>query len=133
MLTALLPLAALLSATTALRSPVPAPEPGAPALAAQAFADAERVVAVHELPGAVVFDLERAGERFQLALRLDDDGAVVAMAIDWVGPADPDGGVGPGAAAVLERIDRVEVAGDGASVILRSGTRSAQLAITGGA
>ena len=121
MLTALLPLAAFLTA-----SPAPL---DAPSLAAHAFADAQRVLAVHQLPGAVVFDLDRAGERFQLTISLDDDGAVVATAIDWTGPADPDGGVGPGRAARLDRIDRIDVTSDGAAVVVRGGATSARFAI----
>lgn len=95
-----------------------------PALAAQAVADAERVVAVHEIPGAVVFDLDRAGELFQLTLSLDDDGAVVATAIDWRGPA-PDGGTAP---ALLARIEHVDV--DGGTVIIRDGATTARFAIS---
>lgn len=103
---------------------LPAPATDAPARAAEAFVDAERVLAVHEIPGAVVFDLDRAGERFQLTLSLDDDGAVIASAIDWRGPAPLDGGVTP---AELDAIDRIDVDGD--AVILRGGGASARFAI----
>lgn len=131
MLTALfLPLAVAFSS-----APAPAPAaPGlvdadadAPALAAQAFADAERVLAVHEIPGAVVFDLERAGEAFQLTVTLDDDGAVVGTAIDWTGAAAPDGGVAPGPAARLARVERIDTRGG--VLTLHDGAAHARLAI----
>lgn len=106
MLTALLPIFSLFT------------QPSPPALAAQALADAERIVAVHAIPGAVVFDLDRAGELFQLTVSLDDDGAVTATAIDWTGAAPAGGGDAP---VFLDRITHIDVTDDGAALVLRDG------------
>lgn len=135
MLTALLSYAAFLAAAPSSISHVTdaiAPsDDDAPALAAQAIADAERVLAVHAIPGAVVFDLDRAGELFQLTVSLDDDGAVVATAIDWRGPAAAEGGVAPGDAALLGRIERID-GGGGAALVLHDGAARATFAISDG-
>lgn len=111
---------------------VPAPavvdQADAPAMAAQALADAERVVAVHAIPGAVVFDLDRAGELFQLTVSLDDDGAVTASAIGWRGAVVDDGG---GAApVVMDRVARIDVAEDGA-LVLSDGAEVARVEVSG--
>jgi hypothetical protein len=73
---------------------------------AQALADADQIVRVHEAPGAIVFDLDRAGELFQLTVASDDDGRVTDSDLDWVGPTDHATGVAP---AVLDTIARIEL------------------------
>jgi len=59
---------------------------GADPHAAEAIADSDRIVAVHEGPGVVVVDLDRSGEMFQLTMAVDDDGRVTDSDLDWVGP-----------------------------------------------
>ncbi len=122
MLTALLPLVLfavdLTGAPAALApavvvAPTVAPrteidESGAPFLVAQALVDADRLVDVHEAAGVIVFDLDRADERFQLTVTLDDDGAVVASTIDWVGPADPNSGTIAASIGELRSVDRID-------------------------
>jgi hypothetical protein len=93
---------------------------------AEALADADQIVRVHEAPGAIVFDLDRAGELFQLSVSVDDDGRVVKSAIDWVGPTGASIGVDTAAFATMlavEQIDvdaarRIVVRGDGHDVTL---------------
>ncbi len=59
---------------------------GADPDAAQAIADSDRIVAVHEGAGVLVVDLDRSGELFQLTMAVDDDGRVTDSDLDWVGP-----------------------------------------------
>ncbi|KAB2882658.1 MAG: hypothetical protein F9K40_23370 [Kofleriaceae bacterium] len=104
----------------------------ASARVAEALADADQIVRVHEAPGAVVFDLDRAGELFQLSVSLDDDGRVVASAIDWVGPTGDTTGIDTTAFATMpaiEQIDvdaarRIVVRGDGRAITLALVARS---------
>lgn len=78
----------------------------AAAQVAQAIADADQIVRVHEAPGAIVFDLDRAGELFQLTVTIDDDGRVTDADVDWVGPTGRVTGIAP---VVLETVDRIEL------------------------
>lgn len=90
---------------------------------AEAIADADQIVRVHEAPGAIVFDLDRAGELFQLTVAIDDDGRVVGSDIDWAGPTGRVVGVAPVVMATVERIEldrrrRVVLHGEGDAVTL---------------
>ncbi|HVK71765.1 MAG TPA: hypothetical protein VM734_00540 [Kofleriaceae bacterium] len=130
MLATLLPLIVFTVEVSAVPAPA-VPEPAgstAPFLVAQALVDADQVVAVHEGPGVVVFDLDRASERFQLTVALDDDGAVVASTLDWVGPADEAIGVVPIEVRVLPVVDHIDWEPAG-GVILRGRGRAAHLGI----
>jgi hypothetical protein len=109
----------------ALSSGEPVDHESAAAAVAEAIADADQIVRVHEAPGAIVFDLDRAGELFQLTVAIDDDGRVTDSTIDWTGPTGDVTGVAPEIAAMnaIDRIDldparRVILRGDGRDVTL---------------
>jgi hypothetical protein len=122
------PLVVFTLASAAPAAPVDAHE-GACADVAEALADADQIVRVHEAPGAIVFDLDRAGELFQLSVSLDDDGRVVKSSIDWVGPTgDTTTGVDTTAFATIPAIERIDL--DGARrVVLRGDGRDVTLAL----
>ena len=108
----------------------PAPASSEAALAvAEALVDADQVLDVHESAGVIVLDLDRAGERFQLTVALDDDGRVVASAIDWVGPTDDAPGVAAPAVADLQLIERIDWQPGRRVRVLRGGGRAARLTI----
>jgi hypothetical protein len=74
--------------------PAEAPEPrlemtalGQPAreLAADVLVDADALADLVLLDRAAVFSLNLAGERHELRLELDDDGAVIGAAVWWIG------------------------------------------------
>lgn len=95
---------------------------------AEALADADQIVRVHEAPGAVVFDLDRAGELFQLSVSIDDDGRVVKSTIDWVGPTGDSIGVDTTAFATMPAIEQIDV-NAARRVVLRGDGRDITLAL----
>lgn len=99
------------------------------ATVAEALADADQIVRVHEAPGAIVFDLDRAGELFQLSVSLDDDGRVLSSAIDWVGPTgDVTTGVATSELATMMSVEQIDV--DAARhIVLRGDGRDITLAL----
>ncbi len=103
-------------------------EPTAAALVAEALADADQIVRVHEAPGAIVFDLDRAGELFQLTVALDDDGRVTSSTIDWAGPTGDAVGVAPTALATMAAVDHIDLDAH-RNVILRGGGRDLVLVL----
>ncbi len=118
-----------LQAPTTAPAEVPA---GVAADIAEALADADQIVRVHEAPGVIVFDLDRAGELFQLSVSVDDDGRVVKSAIDWVGPTGKSKGVDTTAFATMLAVEQIDVdatrhivvRGDGHDVTLALVARS---------
>ena len=99
---------------------------------AEAIADADQIVRVHEAPGAIVFDLDRGGELFQLTVSLDDDGRVTASTVDWAGPTGP---IAATAGAVVatdlarwNAVERIDLDAD-RRVVLRGGGRDLTLAL----
>ncbi|HUQ04957.1 MAG TPA: hypothetical protein VM261_20785 [Kofleriaceae bacterium] len=118
-----------------LQAPIAAPAEvpaGVAADIAEALADADQIVRVHEAPGVIVFDLDRAGELFQLSVSVDDDGNVVKSAIDWVGPTGKSTGVDTAAFATMLEVQQIDVdatrhivvRGDGRDVTLALVARS---------
>ncbi len=95
---------------------------------AEALADADQIVRVHEAPGAIVFDLDRAGELFQLSVSLDDDGRVMKSAIDWVGPTGDVTGVDTTAFATMPAIEQIDLDAR-RHVVLRGDGRDVTLAL----
>jgi hypothetical protein len=95
---------------------------------AEALADADRIVRVHEAPGAIVFDLDRAGELFQLSVSIDDDGRVVKSTIDWVGPTGRVTGVDTTAFATMPSIEQIGLDAT-RHVVLRGDGRDITLAL----
>jgi hypothetical protein len=113
----------------ALSAAAPADREGAPADVAEALADADQILRVHEAPGAIVFDLDRAGELFQLTVRVDDDGRVTASDIDWAGPtAGATGIVVPSLVDVLAVL-RIDVDPSGLVVLHDDEDRTLALAL----
>ncbi len=142
MLAALPVIVALFSASSTVVAPVPstatapavndARPDGAAATTeaavtvAELLSAADRVVAVHELPGAVAFDLIAGGERWQLTVALDDDGVVVDTALAALGRASETAvrdRQGQTPHLTLARFDRIDLGRPG-RLILRGGTRS---------
>jgi hypothetical protein len=113
-----------------LQAPAPAPADvsGAAAAVAEALADADQIVRVHEAPGAIVFDLDRAGELFQLTVAIDDDGRVTSSVVDWAGPTGHLVGIAPTELAHLSAVERIDVDAT-RHVILRGDGRDIALAI----
>jgi hypothetical protein len=96
---------------------------------AEALADADQIVRVHEAPGAIVFDLDRAGELFQLSVSIDDDGRVQTSAIDWVGPTGDVTGVATNMFAHVHAVEAIDV--DAARhIVIRGDGRLLTLALT---
>lgn len=93
----------------ALSNPAPADHDVAAAAVAEAIADADQIVRIHEAPGAIVFDLDRAGELFQLTVSLDDDGRVTASTIDWAGPTGDALGITATAIATMDAVERIDL------------------------
>lgn len=106
----------------------PEVSPTVAAAIAEALADADQIVRVHEAPGAIVFDLDRAGELFQLSVSLDDDGRVVTSAIDWVGPTGDVIGVDTTAFAMMSAIEQIDLDAR-RRVVLRGDGRDVTLAL----
>ena len=141
MLTALLPLIVFAADVTAPPATPAVPpvdgaevvedETGAPFLVAQALVDADQVVRVEQGPGIVVFDLDRADERFQMTVALDDDGRVTASTIDWVGAADGAFGFVPGAVRQLPIVERIDWDPARNALVLRGRGRSARVPLGG--
>jgi len=102
--------------------------PGAASLVAEALADADQIVRVHEAPGTIVFDLDRAGELFQLSVALDDDGHVIKSTIDWVGPTGDTTGVDTTAFATMPSIEQIDLDAT-RHVVLRGDGRDVTLAL----
>ncbi len=102
--------------------------PGAAATVAESLADADQIVRVHEAPGVMVFDLDRAGELFQLTVAIDDDGRVTSSAIDWMGPTGKVVGIAPSELGTLMAVEQIDL--DAARhVVLRGDGRDITLAI----
>lgn len=112
----------------ALSNAAPGERAEAAVAVAEAIADADQIVRVHEAPGAIVFDLDRAGELFQLTVALDDDGRVTDSTIDWVGPTGAAVGIAPTAVAQLASIDRIDLDAS-RRVIVRGGGHDVTLAL----
>ncbi len=98
----------------------------APVIVAAILGDADRVVAIHELPGAVAFDLIARGVRWQLTVALDDDGMVVDTALAALGRASEAvmrnrSGLTPH--LTLHRVDRIDLGPPG-RLVLRDGARA---------
>lgn len=95
---------------------------------AESLADADQILRVHEAPGVIVFDLDRAGELFQLSVSLDDDGRVLTSSIDWIGPTGDSTGVDTTAFATMPSIEQIDL--DAARrVVLRGDGRDVTLAL----
>jgi hypothetical protein len=104
------------------------PAPAACETVAEALADADQIVRVHEAPGAIVFDLDRAGELFQLSVSIDDDGRVMTSDIDWVGPTGDVTGLATNMFAHVHAVDSIDV--DAARhIVLRGDGRTLTLAL----
>jgi len=111
-----------------MSAPAPADQHVAAESVAAALADADRIVRVHEAPGAIVFDLDRGGELFQLTVALDDDGRVTASAVDWAGPTGKVAGGAPAALANLTAVDQIDLDAS-RRVILRGNGADVTLAV----
>jgi hypothetical protein len=61
------------------------------ALAAEVLVDADALIDLVLVDHAATFELELAGERHELRVELDRDGAVIGAAVWWLGAADADG------------------------------------------
>lgn len=123
-----LPVAPLVAFALAAPAPAAVDHGDAAALVAEQLADADQILRVHEAPGAIVFDLDRAGELFQLTVALDDDGRVTASSIDWTGPAGHVIGVAPTAVAAMPAVERIDLDAR-RRVILRGGGHDVTLAL----
>lgn len=119
------------SATTGTRPD----DVAAAVVVADVLGRAERVTAIHELAGAVAFDFEGDGWRWQLTVALDDDGAVVDSALAALGraAAEPRRAQAPPPMTrlTLARIDRIDLGAAG-HLVLRGG-RGAQVVTVAGA
>jgi hypothetical protein len=112
----------------ALSGSAPSEREVAAAAVAEAIVDADQIVAVHEAAGVIVFDLDRAGELFQLTIALDDDGRVTDSTVDWVGPTGHATGIAPTAVAAFDAVERIEL-DRSRRVILRGGRQDVTLAL----
>lgn len=150
MLAALPVVLALISASSAAVAPVPSAAPATAAMdasgdrtaattevaitVAEILGAADRVVAIHELPGAVAFDLLAGGTRWQLTVALDDDGVVVDTALAALGRAseaamrDRQRGT---PRLTLPRVDRIDLGAPG-HLVLRGGARALTVAVRPG-
>lgn len=109
--------------------PTSADEADAPTIAAEVLAGAERVTAVHELAGAVAFDLIDDGQRWQLTVALDDDGAVIDTALGRLaGDAPRARGRQPSAPIRLARVARID-RDDRGRLVLRDGARGRRIIV----
>ena len=138
---------ALISASSTAVTPVPSAAPPAAAIdaprdglaantevavtVAEILGAADRVVAIHELPGAVAFDLLAGDTRWQLTVALDDDGVVVDTALAALGRAseavmrDRQRGT---PRLTLPRVDRIDLGAPG-HLVLRGGARALTVAL----